>query len=62
MKISEASIKLMFDELLDELYPEVEISDIRFSASQILRNCDPIAYRIELSDFEDMNQEYNDNE
>jgi len=58
MKISDASIKLMFDEMLDDLYPEVEISGMRFSASKVLRNCDPIAYRIELSDFEDMNQEY----
>ena len=58
MRISEESIKLMFDEMLDELCPEVEISGMRFSASKILRNCDPIAYRIELSDFEDMNREY----
>jgi hypothetical protein len=41
-----------FDELLDELYPTYEIAGIALYPSQILKNCDPIAYRIALSEIE----------
>lgn len=33
-----------FDEMLDEVYGSIEICNIDFDASQILRECDPIAY------------------
>ena len=46
-------IKSWFDEMLDESYPVFQIGDLSFSASQILRECDPIAYRHSLFDFED---------
>ena len=41
-----------FDEMLDECYPIVRIGGIHFYPSQILKECDPIAYRVALSDYE----------
>ena len=43
----------MFDEMLDELYPVYKIGELTFYPSQILKDCDPIAYRISLSEMED---------
>ena len=42
-----------FDEWLDDVYPTYAIAGITLSPSQILKNCDPIAYRIALSEIED---------
>ncbi|QHJ84486.1 MAG: hypothetical protein [Caudoviricetes sp.] len=41
-----------YDEMLDECYPDYEISGMTYSASQILKNCDPIAYRCGKSDYD----------
>jgi hypothetical protein len=46
-------IKSWFDEMLDESYPLFEIGNLTFYPSQILRECDPVAYRQSLLDFED---------
>lgn len=46
-----------FDEFLDEVYPEVEVAGLTFLPSSILFNCDPIAYRIFCSDWEDSETE-----
>ena len=43
----------MFDEMLDEVYPVVKIGELTFYPSQILKECDPIAYRIGVSEYED---------
>jgi hypothetical protein len=43
----------MFDEWLDDVYPTYAIAGITLYPSQILKNCDPIAYRIALSEIED---------
>ena len=40
-----------FDEMLDESYPTVFIDAMNFSPSEVLFNCDPIAYRTELLDW-----------
>lgn len=42
-----------FDYFLQECYPNVEIAGITFSADQILFECDPIAYRVMLNDWQD---------
>lgn len=42
-----------FDQFMDEVYPPVQIGYLTFYPSQILKECDPIAYRIALSEFED---------
>jgi len=46
-------IKTWFDDMLDESYPVFEIGNLTFYPSQILRECDPVAYRQSLLDFED---------
>jgi hypothetical protein len=44
----------MFDEMLDELYPVYKIGELTFYPSQILKDCDPIAYRISKSEMEEL--------
>lgn len=44
--------KQLFDDMLDDSYPVYKIGDMTFYPSQILQECDPIAYRVGLSDFE----------
>lgn len=39
-----------YDDILDECYDEIEIGCCTFTASQILKNCDPIAYNCGISD------------
>jgi hypothetical protein len=48
----------MFDEWLDDVYPTYEIPwGIALRPSQILKNCDPIAYRIAMSEWENEEDE-----
>lgn len=42
-----------FDEMLDDYYPQVSFGGLYFDPSQILKNCDPAAYRTELLDWLD---------
>lgn len=46
-----------FDEMLDESYPPVKMGTLTFYASDILYNCDPIAYDISVSEWEDWQEE-----
>ena len=41
-----------WDEMLDEVHEPVTICGIEFLPSQILRDCDPVAYRVYRSDYE----------
>lgn len=52
-KIPDYEFEQMFDEMLDESYPWTTIGYSEFSASEILKNCDPIAYRTRKNDFAD---------
>ena len=54
---SEMTIEDRFDEMLDEFYPVFKIGEMTFYPSQILKNCDPIAYRIGVSEYEDVEDE-----
>ena len=45
--------KESFDQALDDMYPDVKIGYSTFTASEILFNCDPIAYQIGLAEHED---------
>lgn len=42
-----------FEQMLDECYPKVKIGDIEFFPSDILFECDPIAYRVYLGEYKD---------
>lgn len=46
-----------FDQYLDDVYGEFEVAGIRFSASRILRELDPVAYDCYKYDYEDMEEE-----
>ena len=41
-----------YDELLNEIYPEVTFGYLTFSPAEIIKTLDPIAYRVGLADFE----------
>jgi hypothetical protein len=43
----------MFDEMLNDVYPEYSFGWVKFTPAQILKDCDPIAYRIAMSEMED---------
>jgi hypothetical protein len=57
MLYTETKEEEMFDEMLDECYPVVKIGYMEFYPSQILKNCDPIAYQIGLSEYMDSLEE-----
>jgi hypothetical protein len=57
MLYTESEIEEQFDEMLDECYPVVKIGELTFYPSQILKNCDPIAYNIGVSEYMDMEEE-----
>lgn len=42
-----------YDDELDETHQDYEIMGLSFSASRVLRECDPIAYKCGLNDFAD---------
>ena len=50
------TVEEQYDELLD-LYGPVRIGTLTYDASRVLREVDPIAYRVGLSDFESMLEE-----
>jgi hypothetical protein len=54
---SEMTIEDRFDEMLDECYPVFKIGEMTFYPSQILKECDPIAYRIGVSEYEDIEED-----
>jgi len=41
-----------YDEMLDDCCPTVEVAGITFYPSDVLKSCDPIAYRCGKSDYE----------
>ena len=46
------STEAEYDEMLDECHSDYEISGMTYTASQILKNCDPIAYRCGKNDYD----------
>lgn len=51
--ITESEAEQMFDEYLDDSTEQVNIGYGTFYASEILKRCDPIAYRLGVADFID---------
>jgi hypothetical protein len=41
-----------FDEYLDELYAPYNIGHLEFWPSDVLKNCDPIAYEVAFGDWQ----------
>jgi hypothetical protein len=53
MEYTTLEIEEQFDEMLDETNELIKIGTLTYLPSQVLKNVDPIAYRIGLSEFED---------
>jgi len=51
--VTELELEEMFDEMLDESNELVKIGTLTYLPSQVLKNTDPIAYRIAKYDFAD---------
>jgi hypothetical protein len=45
-------LESIFDEAINDSYESVIIAGIEFLPADILKSCDPIAYRCALADFE----------
>ncbi len=41
-----------YDDFLDEIDGEIKVGGLTFMASDIIKNCDPTAYRVGKSDYE----------
>ena len=52
-KMTESDLQESFEESLDDMYPEVTICGITFSASRVLREMDPIGFQVSMSDYAD---------
>jgi hypothetical protein len=50
---SDEDIEEMYKEALDEM-GEVKLGNLTFSPSRIIKELDPIAYRVGLNEYEDM--------
>jgi hypothetical protein len=61
-KFTQEELEEQFDEMLDESYPVFKIGLSEFYASQILHNCDPIAYQISVQEYADFLQEQENEE
>lgn len=51
IKISQDELRERFGEMLKDSYGEVKLYGYTFDPDQILRECDPTAYRCELANF-----------
>ena len=49
--MTESQLQESFEQYLDDVHPEVTIAGITFSASRVLREMDPIAFQVYMSDY-----------
>lgn len=52
--MTEAEAYANYDQFLDECYPVATFGYSKFYASTVIKECDPIAYRIGFADYIDM--------
>lgn len=45
-----------YDDMLDEVYPDLTVAGMGMSTSRVLKEVDPIAYRVGFSDWCDAEQ------
>jgi len=53
MAMEDYEIEEQYKEMLDDAYGIIKIGYGEYWASTVLKECDPIAYRIGLSEYED---------
>ena len=51
--ISRYDAEVLFNDMLDDCYPVIEIAGMHYNPSKVLAKCDPIAYNCMLNDFLD---------
>lgn len=51
--LDETDLYDMYDDMLNEMSDNITISDITFNAAEVLKKCDPIAYRCGYHDYTD---------
>jgi len=52
-EISDYELHQMYDDMLDEIYPECKIGGMNYSTSRALKEVDPTAYRVGFVDWLD---------
>lgn len=60
--VEEHNTEEAYEESLDEIYGEISIGDLTFSAGRIVKELDPIAFRCGISDNEDSVRDQASNE
>jgi hypothetical protein len=50
--MTDYELEQLYDEILNDSYGEIKLGYLTFLPADIIKNCDPIAYRVGLSDFE----------
>ena len=50
-ELKEWQLEERYENMLNELYPEVKIGEHTFSPAEILRRCDDVAYRTGMHDY-----------
>jgi hypothetical protein len=50
--MTDYELEQLYDEILNDSYGEIKLGYLTFYPADIIKNCDPIAYRVGLSDFE----------
>lgn len=49
--LTQYELEQQYDEMLDDCYEPYKMADMIYYASDILKNCDPMAYRTGMSDY-----------
>ncbi len=49
--ITEYDLEEMYKEMLDDCYGVVEVAGITYDTSRVLKDTDPIAYQVGMSDY-----------
>lgn len=50
-KMTESQLQELFEQYLDDVHPEVTICGCTFSPSRVLREMDPIRFKVSMSDY-----------
>ena len=53
-ELTDHDIEVMHDDMLDEVVGDLQIGNLTFSPSRVLKTCDQIAYRCSLNEYIDV--------
>lgn len=52
-KVSQEKLEELYEDLIDQSYDQIKIGYITLYPSRVLKECDPIAYRVGFNDWAD---------